>query len=310
MIIRRSLAFVQLSIVLFVALIGLPASSAAVSIQFVNHIQASLPEQDVFVERSDLPSDRVVRVEGSDINRDSSVLLRQVFATATPTPHDPFKLGPNPLGPFQKGLPLGFTLQQWLAAAGTGTYTVSGDTAAMSLSFQRLVSSGLYTVWCSRLTFPPNAGVVDTPCGAQDGSQNVFRADGLGNGIFNLQLKPLPDSTKETATIIAIAYHSDGRTCGFNPCNFGLNSHLQLFFLVPLPQTASAEALGLGVAVAAMGIGIGGAAVAVAIALTASGRSWAFYSGGYYLCSRHLVPLWPGPRGLWCPVEGRYVRLR
>lgn len=210
-----------------------PTAMQKIDVQFANHIQAKLPEQDVFViEGND--ATKVVRVEG-DSAKNLTVLAKEAFATATVTPHDPFKTGANPLGPFVKGADLGFTLGSWLAATGTGTYTVDSDNATMNLSFQKLVANGTYTVWCSRLTFPPNVKVVDMPCGKEDGSENVFKADATGNGTFNLTLKALEPSTKETASVIALAYHSNGKTYGANPGDFGLNSHVQLFFLVPAP---------------------------------------------------------------------------
>ena len=208
-------------------------TSKTVSVQFVNHIQAGLPEQDVFIEKSGA-SNQAIRLEGNDA-KDPSNLSKQVYATAKATPHDPFKLGAQPLGPFDKGSSLGLTLQQWLSATGTGTYIVDGDNAELKLSFQRLVPNGVYTLWCSRLTFPPNANVVDRPCGAADGSQNVLKADSNGNAVFNLKIKTLEASSKETVSLLALAYHSDGKTYKDKPGEFGLNSHVQIFFIIPPP---------------------------------------------------------------------------
>lgn len=209
-------------------------ATKTINVQFANHIQAKLPEQDVFIESKNNPN-QVVRLE-KDVAKDQSLLAKTVFAAASATAHDPFKLGQNPLGPFQKGKSLGITLGDWLAATGKGTYVVEGDNAKIDFSFQKLVPNATYTVWCSRLTFPPNANVVDKPCGNPDGSENIFKTDENGNGSFALTLKPVEESTKETASIFAIAYHSDGKTYGANPGDFGLNSHVQLFFLVPVPE--------------------------------------------------------------------------
>ena len=175
---------------------------------------------------------KVVRVEGEKA-KDSEYLARTVYAAASPTEHDAFKVGPSPLGPFDKGKSLGYTLGQWLGAGGIGIYSVDGDKAELSLSFKKLVPNGVYTVWCSRMTFPPEPKIVDMPCGKDDGSENSFTADEKGNGDFSLKFKPLEESTKETASIIAIAYHSDGKTYGASPGDFGLNSHIQTFFLLP-----------------------------------------------------------------------------
>ena len=166
-------------------------------------------------------SNEVVRVEGEqakDINNFQ---------------HDPFKVGENPLGPFPKGESLGFTLGQWLAATGSGTYSVDGDNAELKLSFKNLVPDGIYTVWCSRLKLPPDPIIVDRPCGLEDGSGNTFKSEAIGTGSFNLKLKPLEPSDNNTVSVIALAYHSDGKTYGANPGDFGLNSHVQLYFIIP-----------------------------------------------------------------------------
>ncbi len=179
-------------------------------------------------------AEKVVRLEGEHA-KDSSNLAKEVYATATPTAHDPFKVSPNPLGPFDKGKSLGFTLQQWLSASGIGIYSVDDGNAEMELSFKNLVPNGVYTLWCSRITFPPEPKIVDSPCGAENGSQNSFAADSKGIGTFSLKLKTLESSTKETASMIALAYHSDSKTYGASPGDFGSNTHVQIFFLMPAP---------------------------------------------------------------------------
>jgi len=179
---------------------------------------------------------QVVRVEGEQA-KDPATLAKTVYATAEPTLHDLFKVGSNPLGPFPKGESLGFTLEQWLYASGIGIYSVDNENAQLELSFKNLVANGVYTVWCSRLTFPPEPNVVDMPCGAEDGSENGFTADAKGLGSFSLKLKLLEASTEETASVIAVAYHSDGKTYGASPGDFGLNSHVQIFFMIPEPTS-------------------------------------------------------------------------
>lgn len=210
-----------------------------VSITFNNHLQAKLPEQDVFIQGKS--AGQVVRVEQADIDKDSSLVSKKVYSTSTATSHDPFKVGTDPLGPFKKGKDLGFTLQQWLNATGGGSYEVDGGSANLHLTFDKLVPKGVYTVWCSRLTFPPNPKVVDAPCGAADGSQNTFKADGKGSAAFTLEkFTPLEESTKETASVIALAYHSDGKTYGAVPGDFGSKTHVQVFSLIPEAKVATA----------------------------------------------------------------------
>lgn len=181
---------------------------------------------------------KVIRLEG-DAAKDPKNLDKMVYAADASTEHDPFKVGANPLGAFDKGKPLGFTLKQWLDASGIGIYSVDDDDAELDLSFKNLVSNGVYTVWCSRLTFPPNPKIIDKPCGDEDGSENSFKADEKGSGSFNLELDTLEASTKETATVIALAYHSDGKTYGASPGDFGLNSHVHIFFLMSAPPNAT-----------------------------------------------------------------------
>ena len=179
---------------------------------------------------------KVIRLEGAAA-KDPANLAKTVYATAAPTQHDPFKVGENPLGPFDKGKSLGFTLGQWMSASGIGIYSVDNENAELELSFKNLVANGVYTLWCSRITFPPEPKIVDKPCGAEDGSQNSLTSDAKGIGSFSLKLNPLEASTKETASMIALAYHSDGKTYGASPGDFGLNSHVQIFFLMPVPTS-------------------------------------------------------------------------
>lgn len=226
-------------IALFVLVLNVFAQNST-NLQFVNHIQANLPEQDVFMQSPD-KQNQVVRVEG-DQAKEASISAKTVYAASSAVEHDPFKLGDNPLGPYPKGKSLGFTLTEWLGAQGGGTYMIDGESAQLDLNFQKLVPNGVYTVWCSRLTFPPNPAVVDRPCGVEDGSENVFKADAEGAGVFNLKMKPLEESTKETASLIALAYHSDGKTYGEKPGDFGLNSHVHIFAMIPVSEAAMSPA--------------------------------------------------------------------
>ena len=182
---------------------------------------------------------KAVRIEGPLAKE--AAISKQAYAAASATQHDPFKAGDNPLGPFDRGKSLGFTMQQWLAASGIGIYSVDGENAEAEFSFKNLVPSGVYTVWCSRISLPPNFSVVDKPCGAEDGSQNSFTADEKGNGEFSLKLSALEPSTKEAASLIAVAYHSDGKTYGASPGDFGLNSHVQIFYMLPEMEEGKAK---------------------------------------------------------------------
>lgn len=229
-----------LIITLFVISVPSFAQSLSVDIKFVNHPQASFPEQDVFVNKNG----QAFRLEASEATQPANLSL-PVYKSAQMVEHDPFKMGQTPLGPFTLGEALGFTMGDWLAGTGSGTYTVNGDNAKINLTLQKLVPDSTYTVWCSRLTFPPNVKVVDRPCGKEDGSENVFKTDASGNGSFDLNLKPLEESTKETASLIALAYHSDGKTYGSVPGEFGNKTHVQLFFPLPAKEAIAAEGTSL-----------------------------------------------------------------
>ena len=196
-----------------------------IDVRFVSHIAAGMAEQDAFIERADVPAGQVVRPTAEDAKQPNQPL----YATATATPDDPFQVGPHPLGPFAKGDPLDVTLGQWLAAAGSGEYTIQGDTAELNLTFRNLVPDGLYTVLTPRITLPPNFAVQPGIAGAPDGSQAMFRADARGNATYTLSLKPLPESNKSTVTALIIAYNCLGEWRG----EFGKNTHQQLFFMIP-----------------------------------------------------------------------------
>jgi len=80
----------------------------------------------------------------------------------------------------------------------------------------------------------------------------VFKADADGNGMFSLMLKALPlstnvtykdyvamyvtkqvpISTKNNVDLIAVAYHSDGKTHGPTPGELGKTTHMQLTHLM------------------------------------------------------------------------------
>lgn len=139
------------------------------------------------------------------------------------------------MGPFVKGESLGFSLSEWLAGTASGSYKVDSGVGTLEFSAENLVPDGVYTVWCSRIKLPPEPLVIDMPCGALDGSENVFEADANGKAEFNLVMNALEPSTQSTVNVLALAYHSDGNTFGAYPGPFGSNTHVQLFFLMP-PQ--------------------------------------------------------------------------
>jgi hypothetical protein len=209
------------------------------------------PIPDVFFEFNNSTPYMVYRAEIGQ-TKDAMNLKKEAYATTNAKLRDTYKITQNPLGPFPKGEDLGFTLGQWIAANGKGTYVEENGNAALNLTLHNLVPNGTYTLWCSRVTMPPNYIEVLTPIGASDGSENAFIADAGGNGTFNLRFKALPASTNVTWkdyvaiyvtkqlpiktnitwTLIALVYHSDGKTHGMTPGDWGKTAHSQLVHLM------------------------------------------------------------------------------
>ena len=73
-----------------------------IELAFITHLDAGMPEQDVYIEREP-GSGKVFRVTAGDHN-----MSAPLFATATETEHDPFD--PAAVGPHEKGEAMGMTL--------------------------------------------------------------------------------------------------------------------------------------------------------------------------------------------------------
>ncbi len=204
------------------------ASAQTFDLTFVNHLQAGMAaEQDVHLEHEGVAG--VFRATAEDT--DMTALL---YASAQGKLHDP--TNPDAVGPFPKGVPLGVTLGDWLAASGEATITCSGESATVSATFSDLIPNGVYTLWYSFLALPPTSPltVMNLPLGARDGSQNAVLADENGNAVYTLESAPcLQPSTAQVGSMLALNYHSDGRTYGLDPGQFGYNAHIQLFALLP-----------------------------------------------------------------------------
>ena len=161
-----------------VSLLGAQDNAGSTDLVFVNHILAGMPEQDVYFPTED---GMVQRIAG-DVPLSS--IGSPLYMAAEAQEHDPLMLSDEPLGPFAMGEELGMTLGAWLKASGSGTYAVDGNRAMLELSFHDLVPNGVYTVWCSVLAMPPDFLITDYPCGAEDGSNNMFTADESGDAII------------------------------------------------------------------------------------------------------------------------------
>lgn len=196
---------------------------ASVTMEFVNelaNVAMGIAVTDVFI---DVGNGQVMRTR--DINAETLALPVYTSSDVTFDYEVPVEMGPFPIGK-----PLGFTLGDYLAAKGQGTYTVHGDHATLTMTFENLVPNGVYTVWCNEFDpAHPNAGI-ERPCGAADGSENSFVADAQGHGQKQMDIAILPPSTPDLLQEIGIAYHSDGNNNGTASGIHGVNVHGQLWF--------------------------------------------------------------------------------
>lgn len=203
--------------------------SVSIDLAFVTHLDMDLPEQDVFIERTP-GSNEVFRVTTGDNNMNA-----KLFKSAHPIEHNPFD--PAALGPHPKGEEFGMTLGEWLKHSGTGTYTCEGGSGELKLKFTGLVPNGVYTMWHAFMALPPAdpfTGTLDLPLGARDGSESVFTANADGTADFVHTFTPcLQMSDVWTTAMLAINYHSDGKTYGGHPGDFGNKSHIPLFVMLP-----------------------------------------------------------------------------
>ncbi len=212
------------------ALLANVANAEAIQLTFVDHIQAGMIEQDVFVRR-DQDSSLGFRVTSEDYEK---YLEHVVHTSAVGVPHDPMNTGA--MGPYEIGFNLGVTLQEWLDASGKATYRCHGSKGAISIEFEKLVPNGLYTLWTFYLPTPFTEpfSTYDIPIGARDGSDSVFRADPTGAANLTLEIEPcLQGSSNQLASGLAAAYHSDGKTYGPEPGSMGDKTHVHLFALLP-----------------------------------------------------------------------------
>ncbi len=202
-----------------------------VELTFVNHLQAGMHEQDVFIER-EAGANEVYRATAAD--EDTSVPL---YAATEAVAHNPSDMAD--IGPFAKGQPLDITLGEWLAGAGSATLSCEGGQGSLQASFEHLVPDATYTFWHFYTPAPATVPFqsIDLPLGARDGSQNVFTTDANGQASFSTTFDGCVSLSHESLTsALAVAYHSDGQTYGLSAGDFGANSHVQLF--VPFPTAA------------------------------------------------------------------------
>jgi hypothetical protein len=198
-------------------------------IAFVTHLDLNLAEQDVYIER-ERGSGEVYRVTGGDHDMSSPL-----YTSAKYVAHDPFN--PENLGPYPMGQSLGLTVGEWLKHTGQGTYSYEDGVGELKLAFKGLIPNGVYTMWHAFMPANPPipfTGTLDLPLGAADGSESVFIANADGTAEFVHAFRPgLEMSDVWTMAILAINYHSDGKTYGGHPGSFGDKSHIPLFAILP-----------------------------------------------------------------------------
>ena len=201
----------------------------SIELVFGTYLDMDLPEQDVYLKGTN-GSGKVYRVTKGDNDMGA-----QLYRAAEMVRHDPFN--PDAGGPYPKGEALGITLSEWLRHQGAGSYTCAGGEGRLNTTFSGLVPNGVYTMWHVFMARPPTTpftGTLDLPLGARDGSTSRFVADADGDAAFTHTFRPcLQLSDVWTTSLLAIAYHSNGKTYGADPGQWGLNSHMPLFLMLP-----------------------------------------------------------------------------
>ena len=187
----------------------------------IANVQMDLPVQHVYISAGD-------EVVARPLTLEADILAQPLYNSSefvADTLDPPFNLGP-----FPKGEPLGFTLADWVAAEGHGTYTIRNNRAYLDLTFEKLVPNGVYTLWCVKFQPTPFVVLKEVTCGVPDGSENNVIVDEKGHAVFQLEMDPFPVSTEEIMYELALAYHSDGQTYGAHMGEYGKNLHAQMIF--------------------------------------------------------------------------------
>ena len=209
------------------------AGGKEVEITFKNHLQYNLVEQHVYVERAP-GSGEIYRVTPLDRHR---YMDSPLYATANPVPNAPMDHGA--VGPYERGAPLDLTLGEWLAGTGVATVKCKGKIGSIKATFDGLIPNAIYTLWHSLVPRPPLDPFValDIPLGARDGSTSPFGTDETGHAVYEASISPcLQYSGVQVDTMLAIAWHSDGKTYGPSPGPFSTVTHVQVFGFFPIEE--------------------------------------------------------------------------
>jgi len=224
----RKIGLLCLMALLFSLSIVNAQDSMVIELDFDTFIEEGAAEQDVFVMGEDGMAYRLTP------DSPLSALSEPIYGLvdAEDFVFDPFQLYENPVGPYEIGAPLGMTMKEWLAARGSGTYTVEDEMATVDFEFFSLVPNGVYTLWCSTVIEPPDFNVINEPCGAEDGSENVFSANEHGEMSIQMSFPAMPLPTETEVPVLAIAWHADGQTYGADPGAFSTATFTQLHIAV------------------------------------------------------------------------------
>ncbi|MFN2461816.1 MAG: hypothetical protein ABR591_14240 [Candidatus Velthaea sp.] len=125
-----------------------------------------------------------------------------------------------------QGMPLGFTLGQWLSARGRASISPLADgKTTMAYVLSGLVPGGVYSFFENHFA---SDGVTFTPL---DGSaqHNTFTATALGTASGSVSI---PGAVTRSEGILLV-YHSDRAAHGMTRGQIGIDAHHQLIIRVP-----------------------------------------------------------------------------
>ena len=226
---RVQSAQVGVSSAILLAFSSAPAYSDPLQLEFESLTSAGMVEQDVFVTTDD--GARVRRVPLSQIDE---MRGSELYGTTEPPAFEPLKL--NPTETYAKGRALGLTLDEWLAASGSGSYECVEGKSSVSLQFDGLVPNAVYTVWNFIDAEPPTDPwqTLLFPLGARDGSDAEFETDSEGRAAYKATFQPcLETSGTQTLAGLAVAWHADGKVYGALPGDLGVVTFTQIMALLP-----------------------------------------------------------------------------
>lgn len=206
-------------------------SNKVIDLIFVDHLTAGLIEQDIFVEKEP-GSNEVYRILPTEKDK---YLDAPLYKSREKISHNPFD--PATAGPFEKGEAMGMTLKEWLGAKGSATYVCEGGWGTLNASFENLVPNATYTIWhafMAKTATEPFAGTIDLPLGDPSGENSIFKTDKYGKATINKKFERcLQLGANQLMSLIAIAYHSDGKTYKGDAGPFGQGTHVQIFAVLP-----------------------------------------------------------------------------